>query len=194
MLGAGVAQADTLGGRNIRILALHRALIGGAMAARVVCAGCGTQNEFAVPVAAIAAMLPPGPDMRVMLRVWAQVLAFRLPRLGDLAGLADLRRGLAAATFVGDGAVPALSDDDLTRLTAAWEAMDPAGYISVALHCAGCQAAKAVAVDPALFVARDLDRFPLRCCATLIASPGAMAGARRRFWRCQRRGAGLMWR
>lgn len=64
-----MAQADTLGGRNIRILALHRALIGGAMAARVVCAGCGTQNEFAVPVAAIAAMLPPGPDMRVMLRV-----------------------------------------------------------------------------------------------------------------------------
>ena len=160
VLGQDVTQRDTLGGRNIRLMALHRALIGRGIDARVTCAACGTPNEFAVPVATIAAMQPPDPDARASLDAGGHTLAFRMPRHGDLALIeGDPRPRIAAACLLTKCPMPDLSDEDLSLLAAGWEALDPAGSITVTLCCVGCQAVFDAAVDPALFVARDLDLF-----------------------------------
>src|SRR5262245_62153891 len=42
--GAEAVAADTLGMRNQRLLRLHRALVGGALEARVTCAHCATDS------------------------------------------------------------------------------------------------------------------------------------------------------
>ena len=48
--GAEAIKDDTLGGRNQRLLMLHRALVGKSLEARVTCAHCAAKSEFALPV------------------------------------------------------------------------------------------------------------------------------------------------
>ena len=148
-------------GFDAAILALHRTLIGRGIDARVTCAACGTQNEFVVPVAEIATLKPPDPDAQVSLPVKGQTLAFRLPRYADLdgSGLHDPQTQIASACLMTPGPLPVLTESHLAHLAGAWEAVDPAGHITVSLTCVGCGATFDAAVDPALFVARDLDLF-----------------------------------
>jgi hypothetical protein len=160
VLGTSVAQSDTLGGRNIRLMVLHNTLIGRGIDARVTCGACGTPNEFEVPAATIALMQPPHPDAQVSLVIGGQTLAFRVPRYGDLAMIGgDPRLRIAAACLLNKEPIPDLSDDDLSQLAAGWETLDPAGSITVTLCCVGCQSVFDAAVDPAVFVARELDLF-----------------------------------
>ena len=123
---------------------------------------------------------PPDPDAHVSLDAGGHRLAFRLPHHGDLALIeGDPRPRIAAACVLTKGPMPDLSDADLSALAAGWEALDPAGSITVSLCCVGCQAVFDAAVDPALFVARDLDLFAdallrdIDCIATRYRWPEA---------------------
>lgn len=165
-----VLERDTLGGRNRRILALHRDLSDRPLEAKVACA-CGTDNEFVVPVAAIlsAPMPPPGAEVRF----GGSGVRFRLPVMRDLEPAAppsgeargsfrpeEHARAIARLCCL-EESLPDLGPAELAELAAAFEALDPAAEIAVALTCAGCGGQMTARVDPALFVARELDQLAL---------------------------------
>lgn len=143
--------ADTLGLRNQRNLGLHRALCGTAIEARVTCPDCATDNEAELPVAALL-NLPDPPDA-VVVDTADGPRRFGLPRLSDLdlPGLTRLVAHLALDPVALPD--PALCD----QVAAAWEEADPAGAIALDLTCSACGRALTASVDPAPFVARDLD-------------------------------------
>ncbi|MFG2106445.1 hypothetical protein [Micromonospora chersina] len=156
------ARRDALGVRNQRMLTLHRAVVGRPIEAVVACPGCNADSEFVVPVEEICALPKPSPEAAVRLAVGDVGVRFRLPAVADLEALAGSSyttgiRRLAARTCL-DGDPPSLGESDLERLAQEWEALDPAGSIRVDLSCADCARAIAANVDPAEFVARDLDR------------------------------------
>jgi hypothetical protein len=151
---------DTLGARNRRLLALHAALSDAPIEARLRCGQCGTDNSFVVPAAAILACPVPDPAARVGIRVGSRRLTFRLPCMADLrvaAGDPGDALGLIVARcrIGGDGPVPAAV---VERLSARFEALDPAARIVVDLGCAECGAALRASVDLAEFVAAGVDR------------------------------------
>jgi hypothetical protein len=160
--GAEAIHADTLGGRNRRLLLLHRGLVGKAIEARVTCAHCAAESEFALPIDAILAVPAPDPDARVRVRCGRRMLSFRLPRMADIevassaAAAGDVRGAvLERCRIGGDGAIPAGATERLGRK---FEALDPAASIVVNIACSGCARSIAASVDLAAFVARDLDR------------------------------------
>ncbi|MEH0830377.1 MULTISPECIES: hypothetical protein [unclassified Micromonospora] len=155
-------RRDALGVRNQRMLALHRAVVGRPIEAVVGCPGCNADNEFVVPVDEICALPGPSAEAAVRLKVGDSAVRFRLPMMADLEALAGSSyatgiRRLAARTCL-ESDPPSLDAAGLTRLAQEWEALDPAGSIRVDLSCAECTRAIAANVDPAEFVARDLDR------------------------------------
>lgn len=159
--GQDGAAMDTLGMRNQRILSLHRGLVGRPLEARVACAGCGVENEFPLPVAGILALPCPDADARAVVSTALGPVAFRLPRVADLDAAAAAvgigpRVAMAARCCLAPAPV-ALTPTEADDLARQWEALDPAGAITVDLACAGCGGPIAAAVDPAAFVARDLD-------------------------------------
>lgn len=162
--GAAVHN-DPLGVHHQRTLALHRAVVGRPIDAVVGC-GCGTDNEFTVPVAQICALPAPPPGATVRLALAGAgpegVARFRLPTVADLDAVAgspagEGMRDLATRACL-DASPPYLTDADLARLTLAWEALDPAASVQVDLICAGCGTQVAADVAVAEFVAGDLDR------------------------------------
>ncbi|PZG95251.1 hypothetical protein C1I97_27210 [Streptomyces sp. NTH33] len=158
----GPAALDyPLGSRNQRLLALHQALVRRPVEARVTCPSCRTDNEFALPVRAVAELPRAEADAVVRLSVEGVELTFRLPVLADLIPVAgrppaDGLHALARDTCLAPR-IPRLGPDALDRLADAWEALDPAGSMRVDLLCAGCGREIAADADPADFVARDLD-------------------------------------
>jgi hypothetical protein len=160
-----------LGTRNQRILELHRHCVGSPLEAVVTCPRCGEESEFPVPSSDICALESIPVDAQVVVRIGGADVAFRVPNLEDISATAGLPyataiRALAERTNLldapGQGSthdpIEVLTDDDLDRLASAWEAEDPAGAITVDLSCAACGLLISSRVDPAEFVARDLDR------------------------------------
>jgi hypothetical protein len=156
------ALSQPLGRHHQRLLALHRSWVGSVLDALVTCRHCGVDNEFPVPVAEVLALPAPGPEHVVDVTVAGAGTTFRLPTVEDLsttsgAAYADAVRAVAARTCL-IRPVPTLDDAEVRTLAAAWEDADPAAAISVDFPCVSCDAALSAAVDPAEFVARDLDR------------------------------------
>lgn len=151
---------DTLGDRNRRLLSLHRVLVGGPLEASVICRHCSAHSEFTVPADAILATLGPGPDACVRIRRGGDTLSFRLPRMADLedAGLAggDVRRAVLERCLTEADA--AIDDDAIEDIGRQFDALDPAANIVVNIACSGCARPIAASVEPATFVARELDR------------------------------------
>jgi len=153
--------SDTLGARNRRLLALHAELSDAPIEARLRCPECGTDNAFEVPAAAILACPVPDPATRVRVRSAGRRLTFRLPRMADLAaaaGAPDDALGLIVARCrTGRGAGP-VSAAAVERLSARFEALDPAARILVDLACAECASPLRASVDLAEFVAAGVER------------------------------------
>ncbi|MFI1292470.1 hypothetical protein ACH4VM_29065 [Streptomyces sp. NPDC020792] len=158
----GPAALDyPLGSRNHRLLTVHQALVRRPIEAQVTCPSCGTDNEFALPIQAVAELPRAEAGAVVHLFVEGVELTFRLPVLADLTPVtgrapADSLHALACDTCLALR-VPRLGPDALDRLADAWEVLDPAGSMRVDLLCAGCEREIAADADPADFVARDLD-------------------------------------
>lgn len=159
--GAGAIGGDTLGGRNRRLLLFHRALDGAPLVAHVKCAHCAVDNEFAIPADAILADPVPDPEARIRIRIDGRTLGFRLPRMRDIEAARDETGADLAGPVLercltsGSGPIPAPA---APRLERKFEALDPAANIVVTIACSGCAKPIAASVDPASFVARDLDR------------------------------------
>jgi hypothetical protein len=161
-LDGPAAARVTLGAHHRRLLALHRDLVGTPLEAVVTCRVCGVDSEFPVPAQAVLDLPAPPPGTVVTVDVAGAPDSFRLPTVEDL----DATRGfaydeavqsMAQRTHVG-GPSRRLGSEELARLAEAWEAADPAGDVTVDLDCVGCGARLTASVDPAAFVARDLDR------------------------------------
>lgn len=148
---------DTLGRRNQRLIALHGEIVGGAIEAVAACPACATENEFDVPITAIAeASVPP-----VGGHVAAGGLRARVPVMADLAAIAGLPPEMAARTLLRrclDGAPLTIDDVTLAALGAAFEQADPAAVVRLASACAQCGATMTVEVDIAAFVAGAVER------------------------------------
>jgi hypothetical protein len=171
---------DTLGDRNRRLLALHRALLARALEGRVTCADCGVDSEFIVPVETIMGLPAADASIRTTVRSGRRRFTFRLPRMADVDAIEDglgadeVRREILERCGIGGdgGDVPELV---ARRLGARFEALDPAADIVVRLACSGCGRRLAASVDVAGFVARDLDRLVeglLRDVDTIAAAYG----------------------
>ncbi len=156
--GAEAIAADTLGTRNQRLLRLHRALVGGALEARVTCAHCAAESEFALPADAILAAPRPAPDAVARMRCGGRTVVVRMPRMADIESSsgADLRLAVIERCRIGTG--PAIPDEAVAKFGRRFEALDPAANIVVNIACSGCARPIAASVDVASFVARDLDR------------------------------------
>ena len=155
-------EADTLGARNRRLLEMHAALSDAPLKARLRCASCATDNEFAVPAAAIRAC--PAPDAAVRVRIGARGSrqTFRLPLMTDIhaASSGPAHEALArivARCRVGPGEGGPIGGSALARLAKRFEALDPAAAIAVDLECAECRAGLRASVDIAEFVAASVD-------------------------------------
>jgi hypothetical protein len=151
---------DTLGARNRRLLALHAELSEAPIEARLRCSECGTDNAFEVPAADILACPVPDADTRVRVRSGNRRLIFRLPCMADLAAAAGdpadpLGLIVARCRTGGKGPVPA---SVIARLSARFEALDPAARILVDLGCAECGSPIRASVDLAEFVAAGVAR------------------------------------
>jgi hypothetical protein len=151
-----VLDADTLGMRNQRVLALHGALGEGALEAVAPCPHCDVVNEFALPVEGVLAL--PAPDAHRRVEVGGQ--GFRLPLMaellrGDDTPIAELCREPGTATGP-------LSPELVARAGAMLDALDPAANVVIDLTCSGCAALYRASVDIAGFVAAALDRAAAR--------------------------------
>jgi hypothetical protein len=158
--GPEATAGDTLGLSNQRSLALHRALCGGRIEARVTCPHCAAENEAELPVADLLA-LPPPPEA-VTVETDGGPTRFGLPRMAELAALASAgARGaveMAGRLALDRPLTGELSPAQMESLAAAWEAADPVGVIALGLDCFSCGRQMTATVDPAVFVARDFDR------------------------------------
>ena len=153
-------ERDTLGARNRRLLALHEQLSGAPIEARLRCGECGTDNAFEVPAADTLACPVPDRSARVAIRSGGRRLTFRLPLMADLAAAAGdgadpLGLIVERCRTGGEGPVPAAV---VERLSARFEALDPAARIVVDLGCAECGSPLRASVDLAEFVAAAAQR------------------------------------
>lgn len=155
--GTAAVETDTLGRRNQRSLTLHQALCGSRIEAQVVCPDCGAENEAELPVDELLAM--PDPVGAVTIETKGGRRSFGLPRLEQLDRLAEVGEETfaALASSLARDPGPELGFEDLKRLSAAWEAADPAGAIALSLRCSHCGRELSATVDLVRFVARDLD-------------------------------------
>jgi hypothetical protein len=158
-------DADTLGARNRRLLAFHRLLSGGPLDARLRCAGCGTDNAFAVPADAILACPAADPEARILIRSGRHRLSFRLPRMADIsaaAGMAadDVLPHIVSLCLVAGTPGRDVPRESLDRLAERFEALDPAARIIVA--CAECGKGLRASVNVAEFVANAVERIVAR--------------------------------
>jgi hypothetical protein len=157
------ARAQTLGGHHQRLLQIHQAAIGTPLEAVVTCPNCGVENEFVVPVALILALPTPDPGWRAQVEIDGTPATTRLPTVDDLAettgmSMAEAVRVLADRTCTPRPEPGPLGDETVRLLATDWERADPAAHITLDLACVSCDAELTVSVDPAEFVARDLDR------------------------------------
>ena len=153
-------ERDTLGARNRRLLALHAELSDAPIEARLRCPQCGTDNAFEVPAADILDCPVPDPGTRVGIRSGNRRLSFRLPCMADLAaaaGAADDALGLIVARCRIGGGEP-VSAAVVERLSARFEALDPAARIIVDIGCAECRSPLRASVDLAEFLAAGVER------------------------------------
>lgn len=155
-------DADTLGARNRRLLALHAALSDAPLDGRLRCAACQTDNEFPVPAGAILACPLPNPAARVRIRTAEGRLTWRLPLMSDIHAVKGAPAGRALARIVsrcrvGPRQGGPVGPAALARLALRFEALDPAARIVVDLRCAECDAALRAFVDIAEFVAAAVD-------------------------------------
>jgi hypothetical protein len=155
-------DADTLGRRNRRLLALHAALSDAPLDARLRCTACATDNAFAVPAAAILACPAPGPAARARIRTGGRILTFRLPLMSDIraakgASADDVLAQIVARCRITPGKDETIGAASLARLASRFEALDPAARIVVDLRCVECNAALRASVDVAEFVAAAID-------------------------------------
>nr|WP_314445266.1 hypothetical protein [uncultured Sphingomonas sp.] len=160
-------QADTIGRRNQRMLALHAQYCGGGVEACAACDRCATTMEFDLPAESILT-LPASTDAAVE----HGGARFRLPRvadLEDLGGPADASLPVRIAHRCKLEGEVSINEAFAETLGAKFDAADPAANIRLTLNCAGCENQVAVAVDvaplvipPLLRVARgllhDIDR------------------------------------
>ncbi|HEX9932278.1 MAG TPA: hypothetical protein VGB08_05500 [Allosphingosinicella sp.] len=169
---------DTLGRRNQRLLALHAALSEAPLDARLHCSACRTDNEFAVPAAAILGCPAPGAAARVAIRSGRRRLTFRLPLMSDIHGAkgrseAEILAQIASRCRLdADGGEP-VPATVLAQLAARFDEIDPAASIVVDLSCAECGAALRASVDVAEFVATRIDAIADR----LLRQIDVIAGA-----------------
>lgn len=155
--GAREIAADTLGARNIRLLELHRDLVGKPLEATVTCGRCAVESEFEVPAHAILAIPTPDPAASAVVRCADQVLRFRLPRMDDIQAAAhepNLPRALLERCQLESGPI---SESAMAEAGRAFELLDPAANLVIDLVCAGCARPIAASLEIAGFVARDLD-------------------------------------
>ncbi|MFN3616316.1 MAG: hypothetical protein ACK4WC_17395, partial [Rubrimonas sp.] len=143
------AGADAPGARNRRLLALRAGLDPSTPEAQVACPQCGAENAFEPPFAAMLSAPPPDHDATVKIGA----ASYRLPEWDDLIAVGADPAALAQRCRV---AGPA--DAPFDGLADAWAALDPAGAATVDLTCADCGAAVTATLDPADFVAAELDR------------------------------------
>lgn len=160
--GAALGR-DTLGVRNRRLLALHRSLSDAPLDARLRCAACGTDNEFAVPAASILDCRAPDPAARAVVRSGRRRLTFRLPLMADIEAAPgpaaeDALAHIVARCRIGGKPGERVCAPVLARLAARFESLDPAARIVVALRCAECRGALRATIDIAEFVAADVER------------------------------------
>lgn len=153
-------EADTLGLRNQRLLRFYRTLSTAALEGQARCPSCAQPAMFTVPVEAVLACAEP-PDERIALvALGGGTARFRLPVMADIMGLdpaaGDARSQLAARCRLDEG--PALDETALERLAQAFDTLDPAAEVTLALECAACHRSFAAAIDIAGFVADGLDR------------------------------------
>jgi hypothetical protein len=143
------AGADAPGARNRRLLALRAGLEPSTPEARVACPRCGAENAFNPPFDALLAAPPPDHDATVEIGP----ARYRLPEWDDLIAVGADPAALAQRCRV---AGPA--DAPVDGLADAWAALDPAGAATVDLACVDCGASVTAKLDPADFVAAELDR------------------------------------
>lgn len=160
--GRDAVRDDTLGGRNRRLLALHRRLVERPLEARVECAQCNGENEFLIPIDAILAAPAPDPDTRVRLRAGGRTFTFRVPRMSDIEAVSavdggDVRNEVLTRCRIGSDGSP-VPETIAGQLGQRFEVLDPAANIVVRIACSSCGWPIAASVDVASFVARDLDR------------------------------------
>jgi hypothetical protein len=149
---AAELDADTLGMRNQRLLALHRGIGGSPLEAVAPCPHCGAVNEFTLPAHDLLAL--PVPDGRDRVEVAGQT--FRVPRMADLLGGSDL----PLAELCRDPAPnqTPITPDVIAQAGALLDALDPVANVVIDLACSGCKALYRASVDIAGFVAAALDR------------------------------------
>ena len=141
---------QTLGERNVMLLAVHVRLFGRTLALRSPCARCGTAAEFAVDCEALLAQLPAarGP-LRHMLEAEGHVVAFRLPGPADLVAVSDAAGDEFVLRLVescvldcrhGETPVPPrdLPEPLLDALSRRMEALDAAATLAFAVECPQC--------------------------------------------------------
>ena len=159
--GADIS-GDTLGRRNQRLIALRRSLgMLRPIEAKGRC-GCGVDNEVIIPADAIEAAPTPPTGAVVSVEVDGRTLLARLPTMADLASVASMTDPAAAGAALVRRCLDPANDDAvnsetvLLALGSAFEAVDPAADIRLAVTCAGCGEPLRVAVDLANFIGRDV--------------------------------------
>lgn len=170
--------ADTPGERNERLLALRRALFGPHMECVADCAGCGTLLELALDTDELgcAGRGRRGRDP-ITLNSPSGPLRFRLPTMDDVASVAcagaDAERSLALACCV-EGERAELDNPELrSRLSQAFEAVDPLGHLVLELTCPECAAASHAVLDVGAALCAEIDALAER----LLAEVHALASA-----------------
>lgn len=156
-----------LGRRDARLLALHRALGGGALEATVRCPECGEPAEFSVdPQALVAHAADAAPPAE--LEVDGFTVVWRSPDSRDVAAAATagdaaaaervlLGRCVTAATGP-DGEVDgtALSSAAREAIARAMADADPLAEVLVGVSCPACGTSFAADLDVAAFVWAEL--------------------------------------
>ncbi len=153
-------RKDTLGQRNYRLLELHEQLFGAPIEARVKCASCDADNEFALPKAAMLGSGDFDPDTCVAVDRGDRSYRLRLPRIADIEAAAqaggDIKRQLLQRCRLDEGPPP--DELDLAAIEAELERLDPLANLAIETACAHCQAPILATVELADFIARDIDR------------------------------------
>lgn len=148
--------AESLGARNQRLIRFARTLRRAPLEATCTCTHCGTEIEFTFPEDAILSAPTPAPDMVVRPR--GGVGRYRVPNMGDLWADPEPRHLIVRCRL---DATPG-GEDAPDTVGSAFDAADPAGNMSIQLVCPDCGTAQSLSLDPAPFVAAELDRIQRR--------------------------------
>ncbi len=165
--GAALAriEAEPLGRRDARLLALRRDLIGDAVTARCPCAACGAEVEARFGIGDLLAadgQAEAAPSEIAGAGVTVRLQRLTAGALADLAashghaGEAVLRRAIVDASVAGceDAAGEAVPVPEalMPKIAEALALLDPLSAISFALECPDCRANFEMDFDPPGFV------------------------------------------